>query len=484
MYVLGLDVGTQGVRSVVLDEHGVCYARAEVPFPDAVVVEGLPEGCSEQDPRYWVNALEHVVLLTLRQLRDVEVRPEDIRAVAVDATSGTILAVDAEGKPLRPALMYNDSRAREEAAHVNDVAADHCERHGYRVSPTFALPKLLWLARNEPQTVERAAHFVHQADYLAGRLTGRYDQSDFSNALKTCYDLVDLTWPAFLDAELGVPMDKLPEVRTPGAAFGTVDRAVAERLGLSPQTVVAAGCTDGTAGFLASGAGEPGESCTTLGTTIVVRGVGEAIVRDPQGRLYSHRHPDGMWLPGGASNVGCECLREFLPDCDHAELTERVRHSFPIDILAYPLVRPGERLPFADPTARGFFTREPRGNAEMYAACLQGVALVERWCYAVMDELGCRMNGVLYTVGGGARNPVWCQLRADLLGRRVRLARMSDSAVGAAMLAARSVAPDISLQDLMAVREEYEPNHRVAARYDELYARFREACAQRGLGHA
>ena len=117
--------------------------------------------------------------------------PDRLAAVSVDGTSGTLVAVDADGRPLRPALMYNDPRATAEADRLNASCGDHCEKLGYRFASSFALAKIAWLERHDPDAFRRAARFVHQADYVAGRLTGSADVSDYSNALKTGYDLVD-----------------------------------------------------------------------------------------------------------------------------------------------------------------------------------------------------------------------------------------------------------------------------------------------------
>ena len=139
-------------------------------------------------------------------------------------------------------------------------------------------------------------------------------------------------------------------------------------------------------------------------------------------------------------------------------------------------------MPFVDPDAQGFFCPAPAGDAETYAACLQGVAFVERWCYEVMESLGCRADGPVYTSGAGARNPVWNRLRATVLGRRLCLPRMSDPAVGAAILAARGLSVPNAIRNMVAIREEFEPDGRLAGRYEALYRRFRAACAERGLG--
>ncbi len=484
MYVLGLDVGTQGVRAVVCDEEGNVLAQASEQFAPADQVELLPPGWAEQNPSDWWDAAVVCLNAVTEHLRQSGGDPSDIKAVSVDSTSGTVVVLDRTGEPLRPAIMYNDTRAVTEAAECNSAGADLVEKLAYRFSAAFALPKILWVRRNQPDVFERAL-FVHAADYIAGRLTGNFLTSDTSNALKTGYDLIEHRWPDFIESQIAVPLDKLPKVVSPGDVIGEVSGECAGLTGLARGTLVVAGVTDGTAGFLASGAVKVGDWNSTIGTTLVIRGVSRELIKDPQGRIYSHAHPDGYWLPGGASNCGAECLRHLFQGRDLDHLNAYVPQYSPTALLVYPLVRTGERLPFVDPTAEGFIVGEPRDSRELYAAYLEGVGYVERWCYELLAELGAEIGDTIFTTGGGARSPEWMQVRADILNKRVVRPVSTECAMGtAAVAASKTVYADLetAVQAMIKPGESVDPDPMRTELYEQRYRAFRSACAHRGHG--
>jgi len=477
MLVIGLDVGTQGARALAVDATGKVAAEASEPLRN-VEIPGLPPGWAEQTPECWWEA----AVLCLRRVVD-RVGANRIRAIACDSTSGTFVPVDVKGDCLRPALMYNDNRAVAEAGEVNAAAEELIARLGYRFPPAFALPKMLWLKRHEPETFARTHCFLHATDFLAFRLTGRM-VSESSSALKSGVDLIGLVWPDFLETKLGIPLSGLPFILSPGDPIGPVSPEASMETGLSPGTLVVAGATDGTASFLASGAAGAGDWNSTLGTTLVVRGVSQELIRDPQGRLYCHRHPEGWWLPGGASNVGGEYLSVHFAREDLKALDARALPLTPTDLLVYPLARTGERLPFVSATARGFVEGTPASRDALYAGCLEGVALVERWIYDLAEELGAGAGETLYATGGGSKSREWLQIRANVLQKELLLPRIAEAAMGACILAAsRTLYGSLTeaVRQMVSIADRIEPDARLSAAYDEQYWRFREACARRGF---
>lgn len=484
MYALGLDVGTQGVRVIVCDADGGILAQSSEQFAPPQSVELIPPGWAEQDPLCWWNAAVGCLHGAVEQLRQSGLSPAGISAVAVDSTSGTVLALDDAGNPLRPAIMYNDTRAVAEAVECNLAGAGLTVKLGYQFSSAFALPKVLWVMRHEPEVFERAV-FVHAADYIVGRLTGSFLVSDTSNALKTGYDLISGRWPEFIESGLGIPAEKLPQVVSPGTVIGEVSDECARRTGLVRGTPVVAGVTDGTAGFLASGAVQVGDWNSTIGTTLVVRGVSSRLINDPQGRIYCHAHPDGCWLPGGASNSGAECLQQLFQGRDLDQLNAYVPQYSPTMLLIYPLVRTGERLPFVNPSAEGFIIGEPRDSRELYAAYLEGVGYVERWCYELMEELGAEMGDTIYTTGGGAKSPEWMQVRADIMNKRVVRPASTECAMGAAAVAAsRTLYPSLeeAVRGMVNPGLSVDPDPSRTDLFEQRYRAFRDVCARRGYG--
>lgn len=480
--IAGLDVGTQGARLLVSDARGhiVAQGSARIEGKDA----DLPDGWAEQDPDSWWRAIRDAVQKALTGLAGAGGTAQEIQALCVDSTSGTLLALDPEGVPLISAIMYNDQRATEEAAVANDAGRALTEKLGYRFGASFGLPKIMWIKKHQPEVFERTDRFVHAGDWVVGKLTGDFSHSDPSNALKSGYDLVDRCWPSFIEDALGIPHSMLPTVVPTGTEIGRISKSASEELGLSTETSVVAGMTDGTASFFSTGGVEVGAFASTIGTTLVLKGVAEEIVRDPEGRIYCHVHPDGYWLPGGASSTGAECLTLRFQGHDLGLLTDAVE-TLPSGLIVYPLVRKGERFPFVEPEAGGFIVGHPRGEGQFFAAHLEGVAFVERWCYEVMEELGARVEDPIRSAGGGSQNPLWLQIRANVLGRMVVRPEVIEAAFGGCLVAARALCyPTLAdaARAMVRIQEEVSPDSERRRQYDDLYWQFRAECAKRGYG--
>lgn len=425
--VIGLDVGSSGARACAVRPDGTVAGRASQPFsrPPAAPQPGW----AEQDALDWWEASCACLRMLTGQLGDIHVV-----ALSIDSTSGTIVPLDEDGHPLAPALMYNDNRAAGLEGEVNAAAGAFTARMGYTFPPAFALVKLVWLARNRPELVAQTAVFAHAADYLAGKLTGGFGVTDTSNAFKTGVDLMTGEWPPFISA-LGVPLDTLPRVVRPGSGIGAVTPQASLETGLPMGAPVIAGATDSTAAFLASGACQPGDWNITIGTTIVLRGVATDLIVDPQGRYYSHRHPDGAWLPGGASKVGGEALQKWFGSEIEA-LDAGAEGRLPTAILSYPLVRTGERMPFVHPGAQGFTLGEPADEVERFAAAAEGVALVAAWAVREAEALGAPADGRMYLTGGAAHGRALGRVLAAALGKPLHVPTEPDAAFGSALLAA------------------------------------------------
>jgi sugar (pentulose or hexulose) kinase len=483
---IGIDLGTQSVRAMAVDGNGQVLGAAS-----RALTSHRDGPRHEQDPEQWWHELAAATREAL-----AGVPASRVAGVAVDATSGTILLTDGHGDPLTPALMYDDRRATEEVERVNVVGARVWERLGYqRMQPNWALPKLLWLLRAEAaqrpaasRTGAQAARsggsragahaarrgggradvrLAHQSDFVNRRLVGTEVATDLSNALKTGVDLIDERWPYDVLDALGVPDEVLPDVVRPGSVLGVVCAAAAEATGLPQGTPVIAGTTDGCAAQLGAGALRPGSWNSVLGTTLVLKGVTEELIHDPLGVVYSHRAPDGSWLPGGASSTGAGVLARDLPGSDLAALSHQATARYgpggagggvgeggrgpagpgvggrgtdggAMDSLpiTYPLVSRGERFPFAAPEAEGFTLGEPADDVERYVAILRGAAFVERLCFDYLDLLGAPVDGEIILTGGATKSAYWNQLRADVLGRPVTLRENAEPALGMALLAA------------------------------------------------
>ena len=426
--VCGLDVGTSGAKALAVDSHGKVVAKAEVRFTNPPYVPA--PGLSEQDAEQWWEAARNALEQVSSRIGN------QIIAIAVDSTSGTIVPVDRRGQPLGPALMYNDGRASGLESLVRKASEGLSEKLGYSFPAAFSLVKLVWLRRERPAIVDGTYKFLHAADFLVGKLTGDYSCTDTSNALKSGVDLMSGTWPEFIEKELGLPLSKFPKVFRPGEKMGEVSAAGAKETGLRPGTPVIAGASDGTASFLASGAKNVGDWNLTLGTTLAIRGISRDLIKDPEGRIYCHRHPEGYWLPGGASNVGGESLIKVFGEEKLSSLDERAIRALPSPVLVYPLIRKGERMPFVSRDAEGFVVGKADREEELYAGYLEGIALVTAWSVEETKKLGAEGSGDFFLSGGGGRGKTLGRLMASAIGKTLVKPKEPEAAMGSALLAA------------------------------------------------
>ncbi len=419
---LGIDVGTSGGRGVVIDSEGRVLAEASVCMP-AARRDGAQR---EQSPELWWET----VYFVLRALA-AKTPPGEIDALAVDATSATLLLTDADGRPLGPALMYNDARATREAELIAAVAPTDCAAHG----AGSALAKLLWL-QSQP-AMRQARHALHQADWIAGRLSGRFGISDENNALKLGYDPLRRRWPDWL-ARLDVDHALLPEVVPPGTAIGTLNAPKIRALGYRKDLAIVAGTTDSVAAFIATGADMPGDAVTSLGSTLVLKLLSAQPLFAPACGIYSHRLGD-LWLAGGASNSGGAVLLEYFTVEQLEALTPTLDAATPTGLDYYPLVTPGERFPRNDPALAPRLSPRPADDARFLQGMLEGIAAIEAAGYARLRELGAPSPRRILTVGGGARNPAWTATRRRALpGIPFETPRSDQACHGAAMLALRA----------------------------------------------
>ncbi|WVT72058.1 FGGY-family carbohydrate kinase [Sinorhizobium chiapasense] len=410
--VVGIDIGTSGARAVAMASNG------------AVVASGAAKLSSysddHRDPIGWWKAVQAALEETLGGIDR-----QTVCALAIDGTSGTMLPVGQSGAPLATPMMYNDPVA--DRALLDAVSA-HAPRESAAHGATSGLAKLLAF-----QSVPGTFRVIHQADWLAGHFTGLYDVSDENNALKTGYDPVSRSWPEWIE-KTGARVDLLPDVMPAGAPVAVICPAAAEAFGLSADLVVVAGTTDGCASFLATGADQPGDGVSALGTTLTVKMLSDRPLFAPEYGLYSHRIGE-MWLAGGASNTGGVVLAEHFSPEKIAALSAGIDPSADTGLDYYPLVKPGERFPVADPDFPPRMSPRPADDATFLKAIFEGIAGVESLAYQRLNSLGGPALRSLRSVGGGAKNAAWSAIRTRKLGVPFLPVLSEEAAAGTARLA-------------------------------------------------
>ena len=436
MSFLGIDIGTSAVKAVLVDGDQQLLAEAEAPLSTS-----RPQPLwSEQDPDAWWTATL-AVLAGLR--RTAPAAYAATRAIGLSGQMHAAVVLGADGRRLRPAILWNDGRAQAECALIAERVPEVGRIAGVPPTPGYTAPKLLWLAAHEPALFARIAHVLLPKDYVRLLLTGEHATDPVDAAGTLWLDEAARAWSPVLLAATGMRESQLPRVVEGSLPAGTLRPAIAAELGLTPGIPVAAGAGDAAAGAIGIGAIADGDAFVSLGTsaqyfvtTASYRPYPERVLQ-----AYCHGLPD-RWYQCAALLNGASCLgwaASLLGEPDIPALVARVeaRWSAPSRILFLPYLA-GERTPHADPAARGVLMGLDAATdaTEIAQAVLEGVAFSLAEAQDCLAEAGTPVSA-LAAIGGGARSPFWMRLLATVLDRPVTLyaGAAKGPATGAARLA-------------------------------------------------
>ncbi len=419
MVFIGIDIGTSGIRSCAIDAEANLIALAAQPLPPPETAPYI-----QQDATFWWRVLQQVLAELLSRID-----PSQVKAIAVDGTSGTVLVTDEKGTPLAPALMYNDSHCVAEAARIKSIAPPGSAALG----TSSGLAKALHLLKQHPE----AKYLLHQADWIAGMLSGQFGVSDENNALKTGYDPVVGNWPDWIE-KTDMDMALLPGVVAPGTMLGPLTIEQQRQFNLPAEVKIVSGTTDSIAAFIATGASQPGQAVTSLGSTLVLKMICDKPVFSAEHGIYSHKLGH-YWLAGGASNSGGAVLKHFFTDQDLQKMTSQLHPEQLTGLDYYPLLQPGERFPQNDLQLPPRLTPRPPDDVEFFQGILEGIARIEQQGYKKLQELGAPKPTQIITAGGGSRNPAWNCIRQNILGIPVTTAQQSEACYGSALLARQAL---------------------------------------------
>ena len=461
--LVGLDVGTTGVKALAISADGEVLARAEEEYP----LSTPRPGWAEQDPEDWWRATE-------RALAALGVA--DVAGIGRSGQMHGLVALDGDGHVLRPAILWNDQRTGAECAEIEArVGLERLIRlTGNRALTGFTAPKLLWLRRHEPDVYARIERVLLPKDYVRLRLTGEHatDAADASGTL--LFDVEGRRWSEEVLDALGVPAEWLPRAQESP-----------EVSGVGPDGVpVAAGAGDQAAGALGVGIVGPGRVSVVLGTSGVVFAALPAFAADREARVHAFCHA----VPGGWHAMGVmlsaagalRWLRDALGGAPYDELLAEAERWPPgCEGLLFQPYLAGERTPHADPSARGAFVglqlRHDRGA--LVRAVLEGVAFGLRDSLELLRELGVEPEAGRVS-GGGARSDLWLRVVASVLDLPLeRTAVEEGAAYGAALLGGIAAGVFASAGDAVdrcvRVRGPVEPEPTWRDAYSEAYARYR-----------
>lgn len=474
MYAVGIDSGTQGTKALVVDAAtGRVLGRGRAPH---TAVEGLGPGASEQDPAVWVRAAEEAVAAALRRAR---IDPAKVVALGVSGQQHGFVPLDARGRVIRPAKLWNDTST---IAENEDLVAAlggtkrAIARLGLSPAVGFTASKILWLKRREPKSFGRLATVLLPHNYLNRWLTGRAHM-EYGDASGTgLMDVRRLRWDeaavAAVDPGLG---GKLPPLSHPREPVGFVRKAVAAGFGFG-RVLVAAGGGDNMMGAIGSGNVRPGICTLSLGTSGTVYAYSGRPFVDPEGEIAAFCDSTGGWLPLLCTmNVtNTTEIVKALFGLDNARLERLARRTDAGagGLLFLPFVD-GERVPVLPSSSAVFFGLDRRtfDAAHIVRSVMEGVILNLGYGFGRMRGLGLRPSEIRAT-GGGSRSRLWLQIAADVLGTPVVTLRETEAAAyGAALQSVWSLRLEAGEKVAVAdIAERWVAKGRLAAEPDPLNA--------------
>ena len=482
-HVIGCDVGSQSLKGVLVDADGVTVTGAsatyELSFPHP--------GWAEQDPEGWLRALRAVISALLER---GGVAAGDVGALGLASQVDGVVAVDAQGRHLRPAIIWMDRRAEPQRRALGGRIPEEriFDLTGLNLDSSHVAPKILWLRDEEPEAYREASSFLLPGSYLVHRLTGER-VVDYSNASSTMlYDVRSRGWSEEMLSAADLVADELGRVAPAEEVAGVLSRSAAREVGLDPGTKVVVGCGDEHGACLGAGLVVPDLICDITGTAEPVCAAADEPVFDETGLVETHAHADSrLWLienPGFVSGGSVRWYSDNVARVGYDEMT-REAEGVPAgsEGLVFLPCLSGAMTPTWNGNARGVFhgLSMRHGLAHMTRAVFEGCAFGFRDIVDRFGEMGIGGEEVR-VVGGGADSPFWCQIKADATGRTLRALKSREAtATGAAMLAGVAegtyASLDAAAEGLVELGAGYEPNAADRAAYDEAYELYRAAYA-------
>lgn len=489
-YVIGCDIGSQSLKTLLISVEGkICGESSE-----SYSIEYPQPTWAEQNPTMWMDALFASVRSLLLQNN---VSHQQIIALGLDAQVDGMVALDRLGQPVHPAITWMDRRAVEQCDRVNERISRETvlEITGLNLDPTHVAPKIRWLADQRPDLFDKVSSVLLPGSYIAHALTGEFGV-DYSNASSTMLmDVRTRTWSQQMCDVFEIPLNLLPPIFPSTQVLGTLHREAAERLGLSTSTKVILGSGDEHAACLGAGVTKTGLVCDIAGTAEPVCASSRDVLFDHSGLVETHCHADpDLWLlenPGFVSGANYRWFRDqFSVGEMNRSVQEKVSAYSLLDtqaeaippgsdgLILLPCLM-GAMAPTWNAMARGTFMgfTLAHGHAHFSRAILEASAYALRDITDQMIHMGLSLQEIR-AVGGGARSPLWRQIKADVTGLPVALTNTTETtALGAGILALAGSGLMNSLPEAVDITthviETREPNVQTHALYEEYYQLYR-----------
>ncbi|TYP57848.1 xylulokinase [Thermosediminibacter litoriperuensis] len=492
-YVLGIDIGTSACKTIVVNESGEIIAKATKEY-DFIVPK---PGWAESDPEIWWRATIDTIKVVLEK---TAIKPEEISAIGLSGQMHTLVPLDKNGKVIRNAIMWNDQRVAKQCDEVHSKVGGEEKLIDYVANtalPGYTIGKILWVKEVEPDNYEKIDKFVISKDYIRYRLTGEI-ATDVSDASGTClYDVENNKWSEELIELLEIKRSIFPDVVESPQVSGYLTSEAASILGLKEGTPVVGGAGDVLAQAVGTGATEEGIAMLIIGTAGIASMALSKFGRNPGGSLQLFRGG----VPGEWNIFGCtlaaggsfKWLRDSLgveekiianlsgDDAYNILVNEAVQVEVGSKGLLFTPYIVGERCPYTDPNARGAFVgvNIMHDKRAFVRAVLEGIVFSLKDALNLIETLGVPLKQVRVS-GGGAINPKWRQIQADILGTEVVTVSYSGEggSYGAAILAGVGAGFWPSVKDatrkLLKIESRTEPISENNKKYEKVYEIYKD----------
>jgi xylulokinase len=482
--IVAHDLGTTGNKASLHHSDGRLIDAVTVSYP----VHFADGGIAEQDPEDWWNA---VVSATRKLMSQSQVAHSDIAGMVVSGQMMGAVLLDASLRPVRPAIIWADTRASKQQDQLSQAVGDENAYRilGHRLNPTYSISKVMWVRDNEPDVWAKVHKVCVAKDYIVARMTGRLatDRSDASGT--NAYDQNTGDWSEEVLRAAGLSKDLFPEILESISIVGSVNSDAASELGLNPGTPVVMGGGDGPLAAVGAGVVAPEDGAyVCLGTSSWVSFVSAEPIHDPAMRTFTFNNVvPGTFVPtatmqagGGSLQWMLEVLSSHSPTLDASALIDEAHADIDTGGLYFLPYLLGERSPIWEPSARGAFLGLARHHtgAHMTRAVMEGVVYNLKTCLVAFEECGSRFDKIT-AVGGGAQSDTLLQVCADIWGIPVYRRSIVEEAnsLGAAVTAAvgLGLADFSAARDLSEITAEFTPRPEAKRSYEDRYPRFLDA---------
>lgn len=490
-YVIGIDLGTSAVKALLVDKNGTVAAEASRSYP----LFHERSGWSEQRADDWVEA----TLESIRELvSSAGVNASEVEGLSFSGQMHGLVLLDAGGSPVRNAILWNDTRTTEQCREIERTLGD--KLLSVTRNPAlegFTLPKILWVRQYEPQSFEKAVTFVLPKDYVRYRLTGELHM-DYSDAAGTLLlDVAGKQWSEEVLAAFGLPASLCPPLVESHGLVGTLLPEAAKRSGLQESTKVFAGGADNACGAIGSGILSEGLTLCSIGTSGVILSYEKDESSDYKGKVhfFNHGKENAFYAMGVTLAAGYSLSwfkKTFAPNESFDELLNGVGDVKPgAGGLLFTPYLVGERTPHADASIRASFIGVDGSHERIHfaRAVMEGITFSLGESVHMLRSAGKSVDKIV-SIGGGAQNPVWLQMQADIFDATVvSLENEQGPGLGAAMLAAYGCGWFESLEacakQFVKYADEYKPQPEAVQIYKRLFQIYQQIYVQtRGLNEA